>query len=157
MDTEHPTPLRPVTGWELIVATRRFQHHLEVTLDQSLRAHALTLAQYRVLELIARNRPIHISELARRMRLTRQSVQVSVRKLSLLDVVQIERDGNLAHVSLSDAGHHRLPRYRRDVEDTIASTERALTPADRHRLVTLMRAADDAIRPAPIPPWWLED
>lgn len=140
----HPLPPRPVTGWEVIITTRRFQHHVEVTLDQSLEHYGLTFAQYRALELIARGRPIHISELARRLRLTRQTVQVSVHKLYLLDLLDLERDGNLCIVSLSEM-------------DSVASIEQALTHPDRHRLVSLMGDADKALVPAPTPPWWLEN
>ena len=157
MNPAHPYPLKPVTGWEVIVTARRFQHHVEVTLDRSLEHYALTFAQYRALELIARGRPIHVSELARRLRLTRQTVQVSVRKLYLLDLLDLERDGNLSIVSTSKVGRRRLPLYREAVADSIASIERTLEHEDRHRLVSLMREADEALRPAPTPPWWLED
>jgi DNA-binding MarR family transcriptional regulator len=157
MDRSSPAPLKPVTGWDVIVTTRRFQHHVEVTLDRSLEHYALTFALYRALELIARGRAIHISELARRLRLTRQTVQVSVRKLYLLDLLDLERDGNLCLMWLSDLGRRRLPLYREAVTDSIASIERALSHEDRHHLVSLMREADDALRPAPTPPWWLED
>lgn len=153
----HPLPPRPVTGWEVIITTRRFQHHVEVTLDQSLEHYGLTFAQYRALELIARGRPIHISELARRLRLTRQTVQVSVHKLYLLDLLDLERDGNLCIVSLSEMGRRRLRLYRNAVEDSVASIEQALTHPDRHRLVSLMGDADKALVPAPTPPWWLEN
>ena len=157
MDPAHPIPLRPVTGWEVIVTTRRFQHHVEVTLDRSLEHYGLTFAQYRALELIARGRPIHVSELARRLRLARQTVQVSVRKLYLLDLLDLERDGNLCIVSLSDIGRRRLRHYREAVEDSVTSIEHALAHVDRHRLVSLMADADGALVPAPMPPWWLED
>ena len=157
MNDGHSTSLRPVSGWEVIITTRRFQHHIEVTLDRSLEPYALTFAQYRALELIARGRPIHISELARRLRLTRQTVQVSVRKLHLLDLLEIEREGNLAHASLSEIGRKRLHHYRDAVDDSIASIEQAIAHPDRHRLITLMGVADQALLPAPLPPWWLED
>jgi DNA-binding MarR family transcriptional regulator len=157
MDRARPSPLRPITGWEVIVTTPRFQHHVEVTLDRSLEPYALTFAQYRALELIARGRATHVSELARRLRLTRQTVQVSVRKLYLLGLLDLERDGNLCNAWLSDLGRRRLPLYLEAVADSVTSIERALAHEDRRRLVALMQEADEALRPAPIPPWWLED
>ena len=152
-----PPFIRHVPGWEVIVTTRRFQHHIEVILDQSLEHYALNFAQYRTLELIAQSRPIHIAELARRMRLTRQAVQVSVRKLQLLGALDIERDRNTTLVFLSDVGRRRIRHYRRAAGDTVASIERRLTAADRDTLVSLMRAADEALMPDPVPPWWLQD
>jgi DNA-binding MarR family transcriptional regulator len=157
VSASHPLPLRPVTGWEVIVTTRRFQHHVEVTLDRSLEPYALTFAQYRALELIARGRPIHVSELARRLRLTRQTVQVSVRNLYHLDLLDIERDGNLRIVSISEVGRRRLHHYREAVQDSVSSIETVIDHIDRHRLVSLMRDADKGLIPVPARPWWLAD
>jgi hypothetical protein len=43
-------PLTPyVTGWELVIAARRFQHPMEVAMDQALEGFAITFAQYRAL------------------------------------------------------------------------------------------------------------
>lgn len=82
-------------------------------------------------------------------------MQTSVHKLQLLDALELERDGNLLNAHRSDVGERRLNHYRAAVKDTVASTERALDAADRDRLVSLMRAADDALEPAAMPPWWL--
>jgi hypothetical protein len=54
------------TGWEVIVAIRRFQHRLEVFMDQSLEPLGLSFAQYRALEVLASSNEMHVSELLRR-------------------------------------------------------------------------------------------
>jgi DNA-binding MarR family transcriptional regulator len=149
------TYLRHRGGWDVMVTTRRFQHHIEVVLDQSLEHYGLTYAQYRVLELIANARPIHVSEMARRLRLSRQAVQTSVHGLEDLGAVDLERDGVLINVFLSDPGRQHLRHYRAAVKDTTASIEAALDLTDRNALITLMKAADEALEPAPAPPWWL--
>jgi DNA-binding MarR family transcriptional regulator len=78
------------SGWEVITAVRRFQHGMEVFMDQSLEPLGITFAQYRALEAIDINREIHISQLARFLRLTRQAAQMTVTKLDrggLVDLV----------------------------------------------------------------------
>jgi DNA-binding MarR family transcriptional regulator len=149
------TYLRHRSGWEVMVTTRRLQHHMEVVLDQSLEHYGLTYAQYRVLELIANARPIHVSDMARRLRLSRQAVQTSVHGLAQLGAVDLERDGPVINVFLSDPGRRRLRLYRAAAKDTIASVENALDLADRNALIALMKAADEAREPPPAPPWWL--
>ena len=44
------------SGWEVITAVRRFQHRMEVFMDQSLEPLGITFAQYRALEAIDLNR-----------------------------------------------------------------------------------------------------
>lgn len=53
------------SGWEVITSVRRFQHRMEVFMDQSLEPLGVTFAQYRALEAIDLNHEMHISELAR--------------------------------------------------------------------------------------------
>jgi DNA-binding MarR family transcriptional regulator len=69
------------SGWEVITSVRRFQHRIEVFMDQSLEPLGVSFAQYRTLEAIDVNREMHIAELARFLRLSRQATQMAVRKL----------------------------------------------------------------------------
>jgi DNA-binding MarR family transcriptional regulator len=69
------------SGWEVITSVRRFQHRIEVFMDQSLEPLGVSFAQYRTLEAIDVNREMHIAELARFLRLSRQATHMAVRKL----------------------------------------------------------------------------
>ncbi len=54
-------PLTPyITGWELVIAARRFQHRMEVAMDQALEGFAITFAQYRALEAIRHPTHAHL-------------------------------------------------------------------------------------------------
>ena len=77
------------TGWEVMTAVRRSQHRTEVFMDESLEPLAMSFAQYRALESIVANKEIHLSELARLLRLSRQAVQTSVHKLERSDLVDL--------------------------------------------------------------------
>ena len=68
-------PIEFVSTWELVVMLRRCQHHLEVTMDQALQGMGMSFAQYRALEALASNNAMHISWLARMLRLSRQTAQ----------------------------------------------------------------------------------
>jgi DNA-binding MarR family transcriptional regulator len=77
------------SGWEVITSVRRFQHRMEVFMDQSLEPLGVTFAQYRALEAIDLNKEMQISQLARFLRLSRQAAQMTVRKLDIGGLIDL--------------------------------------------------------------------
>jgi DNA-binding MarR family transcriptional regulator len=146
------------SGYELMVALRRTQHRIEVAIDHALSGHGMTYAQYRALAMLASARfAIDISELARRLRVTRQAARCSVEHLRLQDLVEVEHDGYRATVYVTERGRHRLKRCRQATAALEAQLEQAFTPKRRADLVDLIGEIDDALRPPPSPLWWLTD
>jgi DNA-binding MarR family transcriptional regulator len=143
------------TGWEAVTASRRFHHRLEVFMDRSLEHLGMTFAQYRMLELVVGTPELHVSELARQLRVTRQAAQATVEKLGRAGLVErIEEEGRV-FVAPSDTATKRLDHCRRNVGDLTAQLEAALTPAERFRLVLILRRGGDALRSPNSPEWWL--
>jgi len=141
-----------------MVALRRTQHRIEVSIDHALDDLGMSFAQYRALALLA-SAPfaIDISELARRLRVARQSARASVEHLRLQDLVEVEHDGYRATIYVTENGHHRLERCRQATAALEAQLEEAFTPKRRADLVDLIGEIDDALRPPPSPLWWLTD
>jgi DNA-binding MarR family transcriptional regulator len=143
------------TGWEVITAVRRSQHRIEVFMDESLEPLGMSFAQYRALESIFANREIHLSELARLLRLSRQAVQASVRKLERADLVDLTHEPRCVYVKLSTIGLRRLDLCRRFTHDLKAGIEERLTGGERHRLTKLLSRADRLLESPRQPEWWL--
>jgi DNA-binding MarR family transcriptional regulator len=99
---------------------------------------------------------LHISELARRLRVTRQAALATVTKLARADLVRLERESHATYVVVTPVASARLARLR-DFADMPDLLERALTEAERGRLVALLRKADRSLAPPRRPTWWLQD
>jgi DNA-binding MarR family transcriptional regulator len=143
------------SGWEVMIETRRVQHRFEVAMDQALEAYGISYAQYRAFELLVDAYPMHVSELARRLRLSRQAALATVEKLARSDLVVLEREANATYVAVSDAGRTRLARIRRFTSDLPGALDTQLTNAERRHLVQLLRRAERALHPPHRPSWWL--
>jgi DNA-binding MarR family transcriptional regulator len=87
------------SAYDLMVALRRTHHRIEVAIDHALSGHGMTFAQYRALHVLE-DAPfaLSVSELARRLRVTRQAAHASVEHLRLQDMVTVEHDGYRASV-----------------------------------------------------------
>jgi DNA-binding MarR family transcriptional regulator len=72
-----PNDLVFASGWDVMIEARRVQHRFEVAMDRCLEAFGLSYAQYRALEILLRSRELHVSELARRLRVTRQAANAT--------------------------------------------------------------------------------
>jgi DNA-binding MarR family transcriptional regulator len=150
-------PFTPfVTGWDLIVATRRFQHRLEVAMDQSLEGYAVTFAQYRALEAIDATPRMHISGLARKLRVTRQGTHAVVRKLVGAGYLHVEDHGHVTTVELTALGRRRLDLFRTSCARIPRALEEVLGHDDRAEFQRLLRMADRALEPPRRPTWWLD-
>ena len=148
--------LSPVaSGWEVMTQLRRTQHRIEVAMDQSLEAFGISYAQYRALEVVlAANEP-HISEIARRLRVTRQAARESVLKLERSGLVETTRETRQTYVRPTAKARRFIDRIR-SFGDVARQLDDALDPTDRGRLVGLLREVDGATRPPRKPVWWLE-
>ena len=146
------------SGYDLMVALRRTQHRIEVAIDHALSGHGLTYAQYRALSVLASATfAISVSELARRLRVTRQAARASVEHLRLQDIVTVDHDGYRSNVYVTEQGRRRLDRCRQATAALESQLEQAFTPQRRASLVDLIAEIDDALRPPPSPLWWLTD
>jgi DNA-binding MarR family transcriptional regulator len=143
------------TGWDVIISVRRSQHRMEVFMDQSLEPLGISFAQYRALEAILANKEIHLSELARLLRLTRQAVQMSVHKLHAGDLVELIREPGRVYVRACATGTRRIELSRRFTHDLKDGIERELSGAERHRVTTLLDRASRILDPPRQPEWWL--
>jgi DNA-binding MarR family transcriptional regulator len=144
------------SGWDVRVEARRVQHRFEVAMDQCLEAVGISYAQYRALLALIGGNDMHISELARRLRVTRQAALATVTKLARADLVELERESYANYVVVTPTARARLARLH-DFADMPALLEEGLTDVERGRLVALLRKADGALTPPRRPAWWLED
>ena len=143
------------SGWEVITSVRRFQHRMEVFMDQSLEPLGVTFAQYRALEAIDLNKEMHISQLARFLRLSRQAAQMTVQKLHVGGLVDLIHEPGRVYVGPSELGLQRLRLFRRFTSDFKVKLEQVLTDGERHRLTQLLARVDDALESPHQPEWWL--
>jgi DNA-binding MarR family transcriptional regulator len=143
------------SGWEVITAIRRFQHRMEVFMDQSLEPLGITFAQYRALEAIDLNREMHLSQLARFLRLSRQAAQMTVQKLHVGGLVDLVPEPGRVYVRPSELGLRHLGLFRKFTLDFKVKLEEELTDGERHRLTQLLAKADDALQSPHQPEWWL--
>jgi DNA-binding MarR family transcriptional regulator len=144
------------SGWDVMIETRRVQHRFEVAMDQCLEAFGISYAQYRAFLALLGENDMHISELARRLRVTRQAALATVTKLARADLVRLERESHATYVVVTPVARARLARLQ-DFADMPNLLERALTEAERGRLVALLRKADRSLTPPRRPTWWLQD
>jgi DNA-binding MarR family transcriptional regulator len=143
------------SGWDVITSVRRSQHRMEVFMNQSLEPLGISFAQYRALEAIVVNREIHLSELARLLRLTRQAVQISAHQLDAGGLVDLVREPGRVYVRVSAMGIRRLELFREFTNDLKAGIERELSGSERHHITTLLDRASATLDPPRHPEWWL--
>jgi DNA-binding MarR family transcriptional regulator len=144
------------SGWDVMIEARRVQHRFEVAMDQCLEAYGISYAQYRAFLVLLGNNDMHISALARRLRVTRQAALATVTKLARVDLVTLERESHATYVVVTPLARKRLAGLAgfANMPDKL---EDALTAAERGRLVALLRKADRSLSPPRRPTWWLDD
>ncbi len=142
-------------GWDVLIETRRVQHRFEVAMDQCLEGLGLSYAQYRALELLLAAKQMHVSELARRLCLTRQAANATAEKLARAGYLRLHREPHVTYLEVTELARRRLSLLRR-VADVRAALDRELSGPERAHLVALLRKAERAVRPPARPTWWLE-
>ena len=144
------------SGWDVMVEARRVQHRFEVAMDQCLEAFGISYAQYRALIVLLDQDDMHISELARRLRVTRQAALAIATKLARSGLVTCERGSHAIYLVVTAHARAHVARLHEfaDMPDVL---EKALTDTERGRLVALLRKADRSLAPPRRPTWWLDD
>jgi hypothetical protein len=102
---------RDPNGWDVIDANARLHQRIRVAFDQSLNGYWISFAQYRILEMLNHTPKIHVGELARRLRVTRQAAHGVARQLRRADLVDEIDTGYWKGLWLTDHGRRWLPRY----------------------------------------------
>jgi DNA-binding MarR family transcriptional regulator len=134
---------------------RRTQHRFEVAMDQCLEAYGISYAQYRALEFVLdTSADIHVSELARRLRLSRQSANLTVAKLERAGYVVTEREPHHRYILATAQARSSITLIREMAAIPLA-LEHELGMADLGSLVGLLRRAERATYPPRRPDWWL--
>jgi DNA-binding MarR family transcriptional regulator len=149
--------IRDASGWEVLCAAQRFQHRAQVSMDQSLEGLGISFAQYRILELLTDARDISLSELGRRMRVTRQATRMTTGKLAAAGLVDLEREADAVYVILSDLGRKRLRLFRTATGRVLTAFEGEFAHARRSTIVMLLGKAELALETPEGRPWWLNE
>ncbi len=144
------------SGWDVMIQARRTQHRFEVAMDQALEAYGVSYAQYRALELLlAAPSDMHVSELARRLRVSRQSASLTVAKLERAGYAITEREPHTRYVVPTDRAREVIGMMR-TFAGMPSDLETHLSPNELGQLALLLRKADRATQPPRRPTWWLE-
>jgi DNA-binding MarR family transcriptional regulator len=141
-----PAPLH------LVTATRRFSRHIQRRLDNALDGCGISYAQLEVLWMLDERPRVHGAELARRFRVTRQTVTGLHRQLERADLIVLTPPDWARGGTVTPLGKKRLqlgldaitPEFRK-----IA----ALDPATRRQLLDCLQKLDWALRDPPRVPW----
>ena len=149
--------IRDASGWDVLCAAQRFQHRAQVSMDQSLEGLGISFAQYRILELLTEARDISLSELGRRMRVTRQATRMTTGKLATSGLVDLEREADAVYVMLSDLGRRRLRLFRRATGHILTAFEGEFAHTRRSSIVMLLGKAELALDTPERRPWWLNE
>src|SRR5207247_4837154 len=128
------------SGWDVMVEARRVQHRFEVAMDQCLEAFGISYAQYRALVALLNENDMHISELARRLRVTRQAALAIATKLARSDLVTFDRGSNATYLVVTPVARSRFARLR-EFADMPDALEKRMTATARGRPVALWRQA----------------
>lgn len=139
---------------DVISAARRFHRLLRAELNGRLSGLSLSYAQYEVLEILEAEPKLHAGELARCLKIRRQSVHRQVAQLVQGDLVDVlPKDGGIRGIRLTSTGRRRLATCRKALEGTEGALG-SLPTATRSSLVEALGACEAALAPPPSPWWW---
>jgi len=143
------------TGRDLITAVRRSARRLQTQLDEAVEGLGLSYAQYEVMEHLAVRPNLHAGELARRLRITRQTAHGLVQQLARADLVDVlPPDFGARPMRLTSLGRRRLHHCRHAIASIEALLEEA-EPNDRGTFLVLLAGLDARVAPTRTRPWWL--
>jgi DNA-binding MarR family transcriptional regulator len=150
----HPSPAPSANTIALLETARRLERRLSAAVDGALEDLALTSSLYLVLEALDAEPRIHASQVARALRITRQSTHALITKLRYADLVDLlPLDLGVRGLILTDVGARRLIAARDAIEHELSPIDAELEADDLVRMLDLMNGAAHALRPRP-PPWW---
>ena len=149
--------VRDASGWDVLCAAQRFQHRAQVSMDQCLEDLGISFAQYRIIELLTTARDLSLSELGRRMRVTRQATRMTTGKLAAAGLVHLEREADAVYVVLSDLGRKRLRLFRAATRSVLHDFESEFAHPRRSSVVMLLGKAELALNTPTRRPWWLNE
>ena len=147
-----PTPSSDAIA--VLEAARRLDRRLSDAVDGALEDLALTSSLYLALEALDSESRIHGSQLARNLRITRQSTHALLTKLRYADLIELlPLDLGVRGLVLTSTGRRRLTMAREALADVLSPLKQELPPDDLTRLLELMEGVAHALRPRPRP-WW---
>jgi DNA-binding MarR family transcriptional regulator len=150
----HPSPPPSANTIALLATTRRLERRLTDAVDGALEDLALTSSLYLVLEALSAEPRIHASQVARTLRITRQSAHALIIKLRYADMVELlPLDLGVRGLMLTDVGARRLTAARDAIDHMLSPIDAELEADDLVRMLDLMNGAAHTLRPRP-PPWW---
>src|SRR4029077_3497117 len=138
-----PIPAQP----DLLIQLRRTQHAVRTRLDAELAGTGLTTPQYTVLAALERDEELSSSDLAREFGMSAQTVNVLVKALEDCGLVRRARHpdhGRILLLTLAPAGRRALQKGREralEIQDRLLGP---MPPADRTRLMRLLKAIETA-------------
>jgi DNA-binding MarR family transcriptional regulator len=149
-----PSPAPSPDTIALLETARRLERRLSDAVDGALEDLALTSSLYLVLEALDAEPRIHASQVARALRITRQSTHALIVRLRYADMVKLlPLDLGVRGLMLTDVGQRRLIAARDAIEHVLSPIEAELEVDDLVRLLELMNGVAHALRPRPRP-WW---
>ncbi len=105
------------------------EHKIEARLNMGLMYYGLRLPQYRVLEVLAKCGKITVSDLSRKLDLSRATVSVLITKLQkagVLETLDNKMDRRSFYLRLTDAGEYRFRGAENAVNLVIRNLESEL-------------------------------
>lgn len=146
----------PPNAWEVIDASRRLSRRIEGRLDDALEELTVSYAQFEILELLTRDRNAHAAALARRLGVSRQIVSRLLTKLDRAGLVELlPPDGGVRVPIVTRDGRRRI-QLAAGATAPVRRQIAGLAPDRRKQLVAIIDDLDDALRPPPGRPWWLD-
>jgi DNA-binding MarR family transcriptional regulator len=135
-------PSRPAASPRISYLLGRLHRVLRRTLDEGIRAHGLTVAQYAALSILGEQPGLSNAQLARRSFMSAQSANQVLQALQQLGLVQRELSpahGRASRTDLTARGRKVLAACDRVVESTEAVMMSALAREQRKRLIADLR------------------
>ncbi|HSJ49856.1 MAG TPA: MarR family winged helix-turn-helix transcriptional regulator [Actinomycetota bacterium] len=141
---------------ELISAERFLHRRLRNRLNDALDGHGFSYSQFEVMVLLESRPRLHAGEIARLMRLSRQSIRGLVHKLSGGGLVDIgPPDGGIRAIELTDLGLRRARTAWRVLDGTVHAALAQIPGPERRTILEAMERCERTLAPLR-PPWWLD-
>lgn len=134
---------------QLVTATRRFSRHVQRRLDNALDGCGVSYAQLEVLWMLDERPRVHGAELARRLRVTRQTVTGLHRQLERADLIVLTPPDWARGGTLTSLGKKRLQLGFDAITPELRKIG-GLDAATRRQLLDCLQKVDWALKG---PPW----